>query len=125
MLPMMLPAQGQEAALPGAPVPQVLEGAPARLATPKSLATPKPLATPKSLAPALISELRALGPCGAEDSFVELCNTTDAPLDLSGWSLQFLKPAGRLVRVPLRPVPLVPRGHLLLVLQAPGAWRLR
>ena len=88
----LLPAWSQQAPAP----PQVLEEAPAQ-------------------APVLISEVRAYGPGGAEDSFVEVSNASDKPLDLSGWSLQFLNPARRLVSVPLANATVVPpRGHLLL-----------
>lgn len=81
-------------------------------------APPQPAPAP-TLAPALLSEVRTYGPGGAEDAFVEVCNTTDQPLDLSGWSLQFLSSRGlspgRLVTVPIAPATiLAPRGHLLL-----------
>ncbi len=67
------------------------------------------------LARAVISEVRAYGPGGAEDSFIELCNTTDEPLDLSGWSVQFRGLKGAAVTVVLAPATIaLPRGHLLL-----------
>lgn len=103
-------AQESEAPRP-ASGPQVLAGSPA-----------------PPLAPALISEARAFGPRGAQDSFVEMCDTTDEPLDLAGWSLQFLRAAGRLDIVPLAPQsPLPPRGHLLLARRqySPSAYECR
>lgn len=98
-------ASGQQATVPrGAATPQVLAAAP----------TVAPAAS-SSRAPALISEVRAYGPGGAQDSFIEVCSTRDQPLDLSGWSLQFLNAAGRLVTVPIAPDSvLAPRGHILL-----------
>ena len=75
----------------------------------------KPAGAPL-LAPALISELRAYGPTGDDDAFVEIVNTTAQPLSLGGWSVQYLNPKKQLVVVPIRAGIIVPpQGHLLLV----------
>lgn len=117
-----LPAWAQQSAAP--PQAKLPEAAPVTAApvivAPVIAAPDVPAAAPAAksarlLAPALISEVRAYGPGGAEDSFVEVRSTSDEPLDLSGWSLQFLSPPGQVVTVSIAPGTLAaPRGHLLL-----------
>ncbi len=74
-------------------------------------------AAPDSAAPApvLISELRAFGPKGSEDAFVELFNTTSQTIALSGWSLQFRAEKGAVASLKFAPGTRIgARGHLLL-----------
>lgn len=62
----------------------------------------------------LISELRASGPGGADDSFVELANVSTQKLEIGGWSLHFEATDGTFV-VPIPAATSIPaRGHLLL-----------
>jgi hypothetical protein len=44
--------------------------------------------------PILISELRFRGPAGGNDEFVEIYNNTDAPIDISGYTLHGSNNAG-------------------------------
>ncbi len=44
--------------------------------------------------PVLISELRFRGPAGGNDEFVEIYNNTDAPIDISGYTLHGSNNAG-------------------------------
>lgn len=72
----------------------------------------------QSMAPptsVLISELRASGPNGLEDAFVELFNASSQPLSLAGWSLQIRDEKGALSNLKIAPDARIgARGHLLL-----------
>lgn len=61
---------------------------------------------------ALITELRFRGPGGEADEFVEVRNTTDAPLNLSGWQLLKGTDPALAARVPTGTI-IPARGHYL------------
>ncbi len=62
---------------------------------------------------ALISQYRLSGPGGAGDQFIELCNTTAAPLVIDGWSIGYATGAIGSASIPLSGV--IPAyGHLLV-----------
>jgi cysteine-rich repeat protein len=65
----------------------------------------------------VISELQLAGPGGAGDEFVELYNPTQAPVDLSGWVLQYRSAAGTsysLLHTFAAGTTLPPRSYLLV-----------
>ena len=67
--------------------------------------------------PILISELRFRGPAGGNDEFVEIYNNTDAPIDISGYTLHGSNNAGTnstRATVPLNTI-LPARAHYLFV----------
>lgn len=65
--------------------------------------------------PILISEMRAFGPGGGEDAFVELFNASNQPVSVSGWQLQFLGEKGVPASLRLPPgAKIGARGHWLL-----------
>lgn len=53
-----------------------------------------PVAVPATAGQVIISEFRFRGSGGASDEFVELYNTTETPLDISGYTLHALTAAG-------------------------------
>ncbi|MDQ8046480.1 MAG: lamin tail domain-containing protein, partial [Solirubrobacteraceae bacterium] len=55
------------------------------------VSAPLALASPSGV---VISEVRFRGPAGGNDEFVELQNTTSAPVDIGGWKLQGSNSAG-------------------------------
>ncbi len=84
--------------------------APSTIDAPNASVAPKPRPTD-----VVISELTGAGPAGLDDDFVELQNTADSSVDISGWTLDRCTASGRL-RPSTREL-VVPGGTRL----APGA----
>lgn len=78
-----------------------------------------PPATAQEESGVVITAMRTRGPGGAFDEYVEIRNTGDAPVDISGWALQGCaagsgNPSNRVV-VPGGTPPLPPGGYFLFV----------
>ncbi|PYS63959.1 MAG: hypothetical protein DMF74_08435, partial [Acidobacteria bacterium] len=65
--------------------------------------------------PVVISEFRTRGPNGANDEFIEIYNSTDSPIDISGWKIKGSNSSGTVAtRVTVNNNTTLPaRGHLL------------